>query len=173
MSSPRKRKSLPLIDTIKKHIVEEGDCWNWIGALQASGSTPMMNYNGRVGGVRRFILLERGPNQPGMLGTYTCSNPMCVNPDHVAWAVRRTVQRRTTEELGYQQDVMRCKKLSDKARAKGKLTKELVEAIREADGPQHKIGKVFGISQATVSKIKRGAMWKTYGGNPFAGLGAR
>lgn len=173
MSSRKKPERLSLIEMIKKHVVEEGDCWNWTGATQAGGCTPTMRWDGKIGAVRRFILLERGLNQPAMLATYSCSNAMCVHPEHTTWAIRRTVQRRTVTELSYHSDVLRRKKLADKARAKGKLNDDLVAQIREAEGPQHKIGKSFGISQTTVSRIKRGETWRAYGGNPFAGLGAR
>lgn len=162
-----------LIARIYKHVEEEGECWNWTGALQSCGATPVMNWKRKVQSVRRLIMLERGPNQPAMQATYSCGNPLCVHPEHTTWAIRRTVQRRTTAEQGHQSNVLRCKKLSDKARAKGKLTLELATAVREAEGVQHEIAARFGISQATVSVIKRGKTWRTYGANPFAGLGAR
>lgn len=165
-----------LIDTIKKHVVEEGDCWNWTGALQSPGVTPTMRWNGKVGSVRRFILLERDgktPNAQPHLATYSCSNPMCVHPEHTTWALRRTVQRRTTREQRHQSDIVRCKKLADKARTRAKLTPELAAAVREAEGVQHEIAVRFGISQATVSAIKTGRTWRTYGATPFSGLGAR
>lgn len=162
-----------LIDTITKHVVEDGDCWSWTGALQSCGATPTMNYKRKTGSVRRFILLERGPKANGMLATYSCGNPLCVHPEHVVWAKRKTVQQRTTAEQGHQNDILRRKKLADKARAKGKLNEELAAAVREAEGNQYEIAARFGISQATVSAIKLGKTWRTYGANPFAGLGAR
>ena len=162
-----------LIARIYKHVEEEGECWNWTGALQTCGTTPVMRWQGKVQSVRRAILLEHGPNQPHLLATYSCGNPMCVHPEHTMWAIRRTVQRRTTAEQGHQNNLVRCKKLADKARAKGKLTLELATAVREAEGVQHEIAARFGISQATVSAIKTGKTWRTYGASPFAGLGAR
>jgi predicted XRE-type DNA-binding protein len=162
-----------LIDTIKKHIVEEGDCWNWTGALQSCGSVPTMRWQRKVGSVRRFILLERGPEVPGMLGTYTCGNPACVNPEHAAWARRKSVQRRTAKEHSFTHDVLRIKKISEKARLRGKLTHEQATQVREAEGNQYDIAARFGVSQATVSAIKRGKIWRSYAANPFAGLGAR
>ena len=173
MSSPQKREPLSLIDTIKKHIVEDGECWNWVGALQACGATPTMRWNGKIGSVRRFLMLERGVNQPAMVATYRCGNEKCVHPEHATWAVRRTVQRRTVAETGYHIDVVRCKKLADSARKNAKLTMDVADQVRGAEGPQHEIAKRFGISQATVSRLKRNTIWKTYGGNPLAGLGAR
>ena len=159
-----------LITQIRKHVVEEGDCWNWTGALQSCGTVPTMNYKRKVGAVRRFILTEQGVDLSKRLATYTCGNPLCVNPEHVAPATRRAVQRRTTEEQGHQGNLVRRKKLADNARKRAKLTPELARQVREADGPQDRIAEQFGVSQATVSVIKRGKTWKDYS-NPFAGLG--
>jgi predicted XRE-type DNA-binding protein len=176
MSSPKSLKGLTLVETIQKHIVEEGECWNWTGAMQACGTTPTMRWQGQTGSVRRFILIERSPNQRNrsiLLATYTCGNPKCVHPEHTGWAARRSVQNRTAAEQQYHSDVIRCKKLADSARKHAKLTMEIADQVREAEGPQHQIAERFGISQATVSRLKRNEIWKTYGGNPFAGLGAR
>lgn len=163
-----------LIDRIRQHITEEGECWNWTGALQTCGSTPTMKYNGKVGPVRRFILLSKGPVPVGnRMATYTCTNPQCVRPDHTGWALRSTVQRRTAVEKGHQSSALRRKHVAESLRKHAKLTAETARQVREAEGPQHVIGARFAISQATVSKIKRGEMWRSYGGDPFAGLGAR
>lgn len=161
---------MTLIEQIRKRVVEEGDCWNWTGALQACGSVPTMQYQGKVGAVRRFILLEQGVNLSKRLATYTCGNPFCVNPEHVAPATRRAVQRRTTAEVGYQSTLLYRKKLSDSARTRAKLTTELAGQVRDAEGSQSAIAARFGISQSVVSSIKRGKTWRNYNG-PFAGLG--
>ena len=163
-----------LIDIITKHVVEDGDCWNWTGALQSCGATPTMNYKRKVGAVRRFILLERGPAPAGRpIATYTCGNPLCVHPEHTDWSKRKAVQQRTTQEQGHQNNTVRNKKIADKARQNGKLTHEQALDVREAEGNQYEIAARFGISQATVSAIKLGKTWRSYAGNPFAGLGAR
>lgn len=162
---------MTLIDTIKKHIVEEGDCWNWTGALQSCGSVPTMRWQGKVGAVRRFILLDQGVNLTKHLATYTCANPQCVNPEHIAPTTRKRVQVRTVTESNYTANPVRRKRVSDKARQRAKLTLDQALAIREADGNQHEIARQFGVSQATVSVIKRGKTWQDYT-NPFARLAA-
>lgn len=163
-----------LTTRILKHVVEDGDCWNWTGALLNGKPAPIMRWNGAIGGVRRFILLDRRvvrPTKGAWVATYTCGNPLCVSPEHTAWALRRTVQQRSVDTLQYHQDVIRRKNLSDKARARGKLTMEEALAVRNAEGTQRVIAAQFGVSQATVSAIKRGDTWRSYS-NPFAGLGA-
>lgn len=160
-----------LILRIQGHVVEDGECWNWTGAMQSCGVTPTMNYKRKVGAVRRFILLERGPAPAGKpIATYTCGNPLCVHPEHTDWSKRKAVQQRTTQEQGHQNTAIRNKKIADKARQNGKLTHEQALDVREAEGNQYEIAARFGISQATVSAIKLGKTWRSYAGNPFAGL---
>jgi predicted XRE-type DNA-binding protein len=60
-------------------------------------------------------------------------------------------------------------KISSVARQHAKLNEQLAEEIRQADGTQREIAKRFGVSQATVSVIKRGKTWRDYN-NPFAQL---
>lgn len=160
-----------LLYLIKKHVVEEGDCWNWTGALQTCGSVPTMRWQGKTGGVRRFVLLAKGVNLDKRLATYTCGNAACVNPEHLAPTTRKRVQVRTVTESSYTSNPMRRKRVSDKARLRSKLTLDQALAIREAEGTQDDIAARFGISQATVSVIKRGVTWQDYT-NPFARLTA-
>ena len=163
-----------LILRITTHVMEDGECWSWTGALQSCGATPVMRWKGQTHAVRRLILVERGPiPRNKMLATYTCGNPLCVHPDHTAWALRKTVQLRTKQERGHLSKATRNKKIADKARQNGKLTLELAEQVRQAEGNQYEIAARFGVSQATVSSIKLGKTWRAYEANPFAGLGAR
>ncbi len=160
-----------LILRIQGHVVEDGECWRWTGALQSCGATPVMRWEKKTKAVRRLILSERGPiPRNKMLATYTCGNPMCVHPDHTSWALRKTVQQRTHQERGHQHKATRNKKIADKAREKGKLTHEQALEVREAEGSQRAIAARFGVSQATVSSIKLGKTWRSYVASPFAGL---
>ena len=165
--------SRPLIEKIRRHIVEEGECWNWTGALQACGAVPTMNHAGRVGAVRRFILEEQGVVLGKRLATYTCGNPKCVNPEHVAPATRSALQKRLVAETGFNMNPARWTKLSDNARTWAKITLEIAEQIRNAEGTQREIAERFGVTQSIVSRVVLGKGWRTYVGNPFAGLGAR
>ena len=165
-----------LLEAITKHVIEDGDCWNWIGALQSCGATPTMRWQGTTGSVRRFVLLANGQppnNSRKTLATYTCGNPKCVNPEHLAWAGRKAVQIRTNRERTPEAGLLRSKKIAEANRRHAKLTLEKAHQVREAEGTQRAIAKAFGISPATVSSIKTGKTWRTYTSNPFTGLGAR
>ncbi len=150
-------------------VIEVGECWEWQGALQTNAPVPTMNFNGKVGPVRRHIAEHLGLPIEGKLATCNCGNALCVNPDHVVLVTRRKLQQRIAKEIRHAVNPVRMKRLADRARAHSKLTPEQVQAIREASGKQRDIAALFGVSQATVSSIKRGRTWRDYS-NPFAQL---
>jgi hypothetical protein len=158
-----------LIERVRLHIEEIGDCWEWHGAMQARSPTPMIQYKRRVKPVRRLLAETLGKNVTGKFVTCKCRNELCVNPDHLLIVTRKRLQEIVNKERNYTSSPVRMKKLADKARLKPKLTLELAAEIREAEGTQRQIAARYGISQATVSVIKRGVTWRDYS-NPFAQL---
>lgn len=158
-----------LVQKIYGRCEEYGDCWEWQGATQSCGSTPMINYKQRVVSVRRLLAEHMGHDVKGKVVTYDCGNELCVNPAHVQVTTRKKLSKRISVDLKFHTNPVRMKKLSDAARARGKLTMELANQIREASGTQREIAARFGVSQATVSVIVRGITWREYS-NPFAQL---
>lgn len=158
-----------LVKKIYDRCEEYGDCWDWQGAIQSCGSTPMINYKQRVLSVRRLLAEHQGLNIAGKVVTYKCGNELCVNPEHLQVLTRKKLSQRSTQDLKYHTNPVRMKKLADAARARGKLSIELARQIREASGTQREIAARFGVSQATVSVIVRGVTWREYS-NPFAQL---
>lgn len=158
-----------LIDQINARCVEVGDCWEWQGAMQACGSTPTVRVKGKTIGVRRLLLQHLGVNVRGKVCTYKCGNALCVNPEHLEAIGRKKLSRRLVKETNYTAGVLRKVKLAEKARHRSKLTIEIALEIRQAEGTQREIAARYGVSQATVSCIKRGATWKDYA-SPFAQL---
>jgi hypothetical protein len=159
-----------LIDRIKRDVVEVGDCWEWQGCMQSGGtSTPTMRWNGRVNPVRRHLAEAMQLPLKGRVVTCACRVVSCVNPDHVMAVPRSRLQRLIIKEAMYQGMQTRNARISLSARLRSKLTVAQALEIREAQGSQRLIAQQFGVSQATVSKIKRGETWKDYS-NPFSGL---
>ena len=159
-----------LIERVQRLVIEVGDCWEWQGTLQSQSPVPTMNYNNKVGPVRRHLAEHLGLPVEGKLATCKCGNQMCVNPAHVVVVTRKRLQQRIAKESRHLVNPVRMKKLSDHARAShAKLTLEQALEIREADGTQREIAARFGVTQATVSAIKRGKTWRDYS-NPFAQL---
>jgi DNA-binding transcriptional regulator YiaG len=88
-------------------------------------------------------------NPKGKVVMHTCDNPACVNPDHLRIGTQKdNVQDCITK--GRRFDNSGCNHPNTH------LIPEDIEEIRALDLPQHQIGRIFGISQQAVSKIKRG-----------------
>lgn len=158
-----------LIERVKTHIEEVGDCWEWNGAVQTTAPTPVIRIGGKTLAVRRAIALAQGKQVERLFVTCKCRNDLCVNPDHIHIVTRSKLQKYIAKERDYGTNPARRKRIADKARERSKLTMELAAEIREATGKQRDIALRFGISQATVSSIKRGATWRDYS-NPFIQL---
>ncbi len=157
-----------LMNRVKASVVEDGDCWRWTGAM-SNGSSPVVWWQDKVMAVRRILLAERDVSLSRKVASTSCGNLYCVNPDHLVAATRRTVSRRTVESTGYTRSLVRAKKIADFARTRGKLDQEKAREIRESGEPQAALAQRYGVSQAAISAVKTGKVWKTYV-NPFAGL---
>jgi hypothetical protein len=86
---------------------------------------------------------------------HKCDNPSCINPEHFF--------------LGTNTDNVRDKMFKHRHRnntPKGerhwwaKLTRQQAIEIYNEVGSQYKIAQKYGITQSTVSGIKRGVTWK-------------
>lgn len=155
---------------LRERSDEVGDCWEWTGAVQFGSGCPVMRYDGRPQAVRRVIAIELGLQVQGRLATARCANPLCVNPAHVVLLSRKQLQQRTARVTQWHVNPARNRKLALRARQTGKLTEAQVAEIRAIEGmKQRDIAALYGITQATVSAIRRGVKWKDYG-NPWLGL---
>lgn len=156
---------------IEERSVPEGSHRVWTGALHEK--TPVARVPGfrNLIAVRRLMLLDFGPPEPGVLSIAKCGNPLCVKREHVRGASRRVLQRITTKVNPHQKSPSRNAKIA--AKAKKKFTPDQVEQILLDPRPQRAIAKDWGVSQSSIGDIKSGKSHKHRAGNPFAGLGAR
>ena len=158
------------LNRLRKRSDEVGDCWEWNGAMQSTTGVPVLRYDGRAQPVRRAIALEMGLPLQGKLATCKCVNMRCVNPDHVTTVTRQQLQKRTAKVNSLNLNQARCRKLAQSARRNGKLNETQVAEIRAIEGMrQRDIAALYGITQSTVSAIRRGAKWKDYS-NPYLQL---
>lgn len=158
-----------LIDQISARCVEIGACWEWQGALQRRGSSPVMRWQGQTITVRRLVLQHMGVNVEKRVCTVRCGNFLCVNPQHIEAIARKKLSRRVAEMNSYSVNMLRRVRLARKARERAKLTENLASQIREAEGSQRAIAARYGVSQATVNAILRGRIWVDLT-NPYAQL---
>jgi hypothetical protein len=162
-----------LITRIRKHIVEEGDCWNWTGCVQSCGATPTIRYNGQAMAVRRAILLDKGVAMLHMQATYNCNNPRCVNPEHTVRAERRTIQTRIRDNTPAGDELLRRRAIAMGVRRTNKrikLSMEIARAVRDAPGTYGEKSAQFNIPIGEIGAIMRERVWKEYDSNPWSGL---
>lgn len=126
-------------------------CWNWLNAVNAGG------YGVVYGGLSHRFVYEvvYGEIPNGMCVRHSCDNPSCVNPDHLLIGTHTQNMRDMKERKRAKGGVLRGEKHS-----LTKLTLAQVQEIRESSGVSQKIlaGK-YGVSQATISNIKRAKTW--------------
>ena len=161
-----------LIRRIRNLVTEEGDCWIWHGAMQSNSTVPMIRYGNGTMSVRRAILVDRGATVTNLQATYTCGNPLCVNPEHVEAVRRGTLQKRIAARRTEAEEILRGRNIALAIRANGKRIKrslEFAREIRAAEGTQREIAQRYGSTQSEVSEIKRGLKWKEYVRCPLTG----
>lgn len=165
-----------LIEKVQQFaVLESCGCWRWTGAKQARGQTPCMQWQGKVGNVRRHILEDRGVNMKGYLAWTSCGNQDCVNPDHVVRTTRKAASAASAAAMDATACTLRAMRTAYAIRASKKsvkLSMEIAEAIRADDRPQRTIAAEYGVSQHTVHAIKKNIMWRDYTAaqNPFSQL---
>lgn len=131
------------------------ECIEWQGAKDANGY-------GRLTIQRRQLYAHRwtweqayGPVPQGLCVCHHCDNPGCINLDHLwlgtkedNWNDMRTKQRhRGGGAQGVRQHL-------------SKLTDDQVREIRAANATQDELAKRYGVSQTTISNIRRGRTWR-------------
>jgi hypothetical protein len=69
----------------------ENGCWIWLGKRGGGRNGEYGHINLRVDGQHKTLKAHRvayivfkGPIPAGMTVDHTCSNPLCINPDHLA-----------------------------------------------------------------------------------------
>lgn len=83
---------------------------------------------------------------------HSCDNPKCINIDHLSLG---TQSENVLDCVA--KDRHRPRRGADSPAAK--LTVEDIKAIRACTDLQREIGKRYGITQGTVSRIKSGVRW--------------
>lgn len=140
-------------------------CWLWIGAEQGSYGYGRIKVDGNVIPAHKYSYQRFVGQVPdGMLVCHRCDNPACVNPYHLFIG---TNQDNSDDKVrkNRQAKGVKLAKAQYENRPRGerngnsKLSYEQVNNILSIDMPQRKLAKMFGVSQALISKIKRKEMW--------------
>lgn len=158
---------MSIVDYVHARCHEIGECWEWTGATQVRSRVPVMRYKGNSWPVRRVLAEVLGHQLDGRVATFRCGNQLCCNPQHLWITSKGHLQRRTNATSVRYMHPTRRARVAAARRVGSKLSPELVAEIRRDDRTQRLIAAAYGISQTTVSRIKRGQMWRDYS-TPFS-----
>lgn len=64
-------------------VDKTGECWLWVGAVQANGYGRFHYRSAAVSAHRHAWHLTHGPIPDGMFVCHRCDTPPCVRPDHL------------------------------------------------------------------------------------------
>lgn len=160
-----RRKPRPLAERFLEQVEKGPSCWRWTGALNMNGYGHIrlepqgQEIRGRrVGAHRAAWLIFHGALPSGMEVMHTCDHPACVNPGHLRLG---THAENMADMLAKGRDGHGV--LSGESNPRARLTSAEVARIRAiyaAGGVRQKdVAAQFGITQAMVSRIVRGASW--------------
>jgi hypothetical protein len=157
--------------TLKKRIIEEGDCWIWTGPRTWNTRTPLVSHGGNMVPVRRLILTLKGQPIPAFVST-SCGCRECVNPAHFTLRTAKEHAQVMCDAANEPSPkAIRIAKVAATKRKQGKLTMEQAREIRNGDMTCDEAAAMYGVDRSLASKIRRGESWREFGAaNPFAGL---
>ena len=141
----------------KVEVRGKDDCWKW------KGSRAREEY-GNIWGGKRLEKAHRvsykiniGEIPKGMCVCHTCSNPYCVNPNHL-WLGTQLDNIRYRGERG------RNAIVKGKYNGRSKLTREIVKRIRKLHSKNGvsitEIAKMFKVAPNTIHYVVKNITWK-------------
>ena len=153
-TSPRLKKIGAGLKFIEQSIASPGrDCIIWPFGKDGKGYGCVRHEGKQVFAHRlalaKYHRLETMPH-PDIVTRHVCNTPACINPLHTKWGSHK-------ENAEDRVRSGRC--LRGERNAKSKLGEDEVIKIRAMQGRQKDIGKIFNITQAQVSSIKRMESW--------------
>lgn len=147
-----------------------GACRIWQGAKDKDGYG-CASWSGKWFRAHRLCWQEaRGPIPAGMLVCHRCDTPACIEPSHL-WlgsnaenTADRDAKHRTSRGVTHAESFRESPDwLQNHPRGSchrnAKLTEKAVDAIRKDGRSQRQIAAAYGVSQTTISLIKRRKQW--------------
>ena len=143
-----------------KTIKTPGGCWIWNGSLDSDGYG-LIKVNGHNRHANRIAYeLKYGAIPEGQIILHSCDVPVCVNPDHL----KAGTYKDNMQDM-YQKG--RNRNVRGEKHHRSKLTEKQVKEIRSIQGRVNfsALGRLYGVSRTTITRILRGQSWKVGGDN--------
>ena len=134
-------------DKVKK----TDNCWEWIAAKSWCGYG-QFRYGDSMKSAHRVALQLDGIDIPsGMCVCHHCDNPSCVNPDHLFLGTQ-------TDNVADMHNKGRATKASGEKHGNCTISELDVWLIRNVKSTNAAIARFLGVSQSSVSGIRRGIL---------------
>ena len=119
-------------------VIKSSECWGWDGPKNAAGYGVVSSPSGNILAHRLSYVCHK------------CDNRACTNPAHLFLG---TQQDNITDMISKGRSPLGSKN------GLSKLTEVTVEAIRNDRRPNAVLGTMYGVSAATISRVRRGILW--------------
>jgi hypothetical protein len=138
----------------QKYQIDESGCWLWIGGTRPNSKGVLYprhwsDDQKSIGAHRFSFELVHGAIPKSMYVCHKCDTPLCVNPDHLFIG---------THHDNMNDMVMKKRSFTGRGedkKGRAKLTNQQADQIRKMNVSHSKIAAMFGVSQTTISRIKR------------------
>lgn len=151
-------------DTVRRFwhkVIVTSKCWEWSGPLTDDGYG-IFQAHSALGPMRRAhrvsCAMFNGYPPEGSFVLHSCDNPTCVRPEHLRYGTAKenaedmVLRGRTRDQRGENHNMV-------------KLDSDTVLKIRDAlassgkDGTAKSLSLKYGVSQSTISLIKKRKSW--------------
>lgn len=138
-------------------VVKDDGCIEWVKARNAYGYGVVRDEDGKTKLAHRAAWFLAFGTYPEKHLLHRCDNPCCVRVDHL---FEGSHAENMADKMAKGRHRWGSRKWAqNEPKPWAKLTLEQVLAIKAAEGPQSRIAAQYGVSQQTVSDIKRGRRW--------------
>lgn len=150
-------KLISIEEKLKRYMVDDRNCWNWIAAKDKDGYGVFSHHRGKqIRAHRASYFFHIGDIPNGMMVCHSCDNRSCINPKHLFVG---TAKDNTQDMIKKQRRPI----LRGENHPNAKLTIQQVREIKELRAqnlPLLNIANQYGIRFQTVSSIEKGKTWK-------------
>ena len=131
----------------KRSEVRPNGCWFAIGGASGSGDVPVKRGGKPIGIHRLAYEFYIGKIPEGKRVIRSCKNKRCINPDHLI--------------LSSTSDIAKNTFATGRKHPRGNtiLNETTVKEIKMSNEPMLRLAKKYGVSDATIRKIKHGETW--------------
>jgi predicted DNA-binding protein (UPF0251 family) len=136
-----------------KNVPDTDACVEWVGSVRRHGYGQVRIGKSIASAHRVAYEIHRG-SAAGMFVLHKCDNPRCINPAHLFLGTQRDNMVDMTSKGRGVTPVQTVGESHKWAKLKDSEAVEVLELVRDGKLAQTEIGKMFGVSQATVSRIK-------------------